>query len=243
MGALRIIGIVLLTIVFIPILIISNIITTINFSYHHNTLSENLKPLIISTVSEQTSNFSEQEINKGITEVCSIQNNVTMQDYVIPCSEISSNNALNDIFLYVFNEIYYKNYNCDFIDCYEEENMPFVLLSETTDKNINKIFLISIGIILLFLTAYFFLLKKRKYFFFSSGVAFILFSPISIFLKRILRSLQLEKIGLPENMPLNNAINLIFKGAGATFWIWFLIGLVLISLSIFLKFGEKNKKE
>lgn len=240
MGALRIIGIVLLTIVFIPILISSNLITTINFSYGYDTLSSNIKPLIISTISEQSQNFSEQKINQGLIEICSMKNNVTIQNYTIPCSEIKSDNALDDVFSYLFSEIYYKKYNCNFMECYNEKNIPFILLSEKTDENINEIFLISLGIILIFLTSYFFLFKKRKYFLFSAGVTFLLFSPVSIFLKRIFINMDYKEFGLTENIPLSNVINIFFSKAGNVFWVWFLIGLAFLSASIFLKFEEKN---
>src|SRR3989344_3772275 len=152
--------------------------------------------------------------------------------------------GLNDENRALFNETavrellqdsYYKNYDCDFWDCFASEQSPFFLVSQKARDYWKEKFYYSL-LISLFLIALIFFLAQNK-----------LNWPILVGSILILSAIPLLKIkGLislfipGEISALSTFLNIFFSKAMMVFWISFILGLVLIGIGLGLKFSNAD---
>src|SRR3989344_2624957 len=150
--------------------------------------------------------------------------------------------GLNDENRALFNETavrellqdsYYKNYDCDFWNCLATEQTPLFLVSQKAKDYWKEKFYYSLLISLALVGLIFFLVQNK------------LNWPVIVGSILILSSIPLLKIkGLislfipGEISVLSTFLNIFFSKALMVFWIFFILGLLLIGLGFGLKFSN-----
>ena len=148
-------------------------------------------------------------------------------------------------------EIYYRQYNCNFFDCLSKTGSPFFLVSKKAVDYWNSKFYLSILISFILLILIFFLLKNKLNLFFVAGFSFI-FSSLPL-LK--LQSFLLFLIKLSFNLFSSNSllngfgyinsvdpniilsvISVFFSQYSLAFLVMFILGILLVVAGIVLKF-------
>lgn len=212
-----------------------NLFLTIDLSLDY----DNVKPKIASAVKDVAEN--ELNLTKEIKEnfvfaELHCQNNTDFifiqGEYVfeIPCSVVSEgpdefidygiNQAIDDI--------YYKKYECSFLDCLRTE-FPFFLISEQAKDSSKNRFYSSLVISLILITTMFFLTEKKSNLFIITGsllaISSLPFTKISAFLS-FLDDSFLE------------FVLVLFSESHNVFLISFILGIIIIGIGIALKFWD-----
>jgi hypothetical protein len=218
-------------------LFVGGIFLTLDWSLEY----ENLRPNLISF----SGNFIDgMNVSEMIDEnydlmiyYCQINGNESfnfslMEDFEIeiPCSVIYEgsesiiNYGLDNIIL----ELYYKNYDCSFVQCISSMSEPFVLVSEKSWQFFHsKFYLIFVVFVVLFVLM--FLLMKRKYSAFTlTGVLMIV---VSLFLKNINWLAKLLPDGYVEDLVL-----IFFSQSHNVFIIMLIVGIVMLLLGVAFEF-------
>jgi hypothetical protein len=195
-------------------------------------------------------NMSSEEIEElynGLSLYCKTSKNVSVsisKDTKLDCSEIIDKNSTYLIELIgekSFDNIYYKDYGCSFLDCLKKVKSPeefSVVLSSTSHGFFSKIlmplfvFTIVFGAILLILIESW--EGRCKTFgleFLSIGVFF--------FILPKLKNFFLQK--LPEGLPVGESISLVFDEITKILMFFLVLGLILISTWVLIKLRKKSK--
>lgn len=221
----------------------ANLFLTISWSLDYNHVSpyiQNVSNNLAQTSGEKGILLQNYEAKKIL---CS-SNNETNQSISflfqkekisVPC-EIINSGGKNTI-EYVINEsiplYYYKNYSCSLINCVQE-GKPLALVSQTAkdywQQKFNSTILISLVIFALM-----FLFIKRKYKVFILGGILTIFSAIPM--KQITWVLSL----LPDLLPFK-VIPIFFTESSSVFTIMIILGIILVSIGIGLKFFNWGMK-
>ena len=153
----------------------------------------------------------------------------------IPCSSLEKGPeaVLNETASDFVDDIYYKEYDCNFLNCFTKEKVPFFLVSQKAKDYWHQKFLYAL-IISLVLMAFLLLLVESR-----------INWPILVGSLLILSALPLLKIKslilffIPEKLHVVSVfLGIFFTQAYGTFWISFIIGLVLIGLGLGLRFSN-----
>lgn len=252
--------------IFVSLLIFISFLTlgafaTLNSSLNHDNVKFHLKSPIEKIVREEvdlssinnTENILKNQCNSNSSSEYIYKGKNTERTFVIPCSIIAQGReaVIEHEINFLIDEVYYKEYNCEFWKCLEENSDvgPLFLVSKPAKdywkSNYRTMLLVSV--LLTFLI--FLLVKNKKNFPIHVGVLLVVsFIPISkldsigkIISKILFSSLENAPNGL-SSIDLNIVIPIIFSKADNVFLIGFIIGLILIALGIFLKslaFGLK----
>jgi hypothetical protein len=96
----------------------------------------------------------------------------------IPCSislqgqEAIIEEGIRDL----IHQVYYKDYGCQFLDCFNKSEIPVFLISEQSANFFSTLFYCSIGISFILILLCFFLIKKKSNFFILLGIFLIILS-------------------------------------------------------------------
>ena len=125
---------------FVSLLVASSLYVVIS-SLDYNNLKQDLIPVVKQTLNEQINITQVIEKDKYplIQKFCA--NSSSGLDYVfseqnytftIPCSAISGtpDSLVDSAVDSLFQEYYYKEYNCGLFDCMQKDSIPFFLISE-----------------------------------------------------------------------------------------------------------------
>lgn len=263
MSFFRGLGLVIVSVLLFVALILAGIFGTLSMSLKY----ENVQPTIYAVADEVIStNIGGKEMVNQLTPfltVYCINNTEIVQNFgnytmVFPCSVVSEGYAsiLNYSVDYLVKDFYYKDYNCSFMKCFEQSNVPIFLISDFA-RNYWKslLFKASMIIIVLCLLA-FFLAKKKSNSFYLTGTLFVITSFIILqlekigpFISKLIISPISSAIAVDNSEDLITQIIGIFFSEASTMFVWmFVIGLLLIALGIFfsltsLGFKVKQKIE
>jgi len=171
--------------------------------------------------------------------------------FTISCAKLSEGKEalVEDAFQSKIKDIYYKEYNCEFIDCVKnvlnKGEMPLFLFSKLSYSFFYNLFIIALIISLTLLISAFFLVERKNSLPILTGVLLV-FSSLPFFKIRNLLTL------IPEKM-IANVVGLFFSQSSSLALNTFIFGFVLIILGIILKllsiatftqnFFSKFKKE
>ncbi len=172
-GGLFVIASVLLALFFL----FGNAFLTLGLSLDY----DNVQPELVSVVKDLTEdNLNlEQEIEEKFESMeLHCENNSEFvfsyesgQTFVIPCDIISE--GLDAVVEYGINsfveEIYYKDYDCDFWDCLGKEEVPFFLVSEKARDYWNNKFCFLLIVSVILIALMFFLVEQKSHLFFVVG--------------------------------------------------------------------------
>mgnify|MGYP000119369538 CR=1 FL=1 len=196
-------------------------------------------------------NITSQEIEKlysSVSSYCKFNTNITlpMDNITLSCSEILNKNPdtlPNLIAEKIFENFYYKTYNCDFIECLKniKSNEDLAIFFSLKAYNFFErlIWQIFIGTILSGFILFLLIETwpgRFKFFgfeFLSVGIFF--------FLIPYFKDSLTQKIP-KEIFEIENVLNMISNQLSSIFFIFFLLGILFISAWILVKiFGKKSK--
>ncbi len=223
-------------------LFVGNLFLTLNWSLDYNHVSPYIQN--ISNDLAQSSGAKAiilQEYNSK-NSLCNSQNKTSLnfsfneEEIIVPCEEV--NNGAKSVIEYVINEsvplYYYKNYNCSLIDCVQKENQPLALVSQNAKDYWGKQFY-SVIILCLIAFGLLFIFVKEKH------NAFVLAGIMTIFSAIPFRQITWILSLLPDLLPFK-IIPIFFTEAGSVFTFMLILGIILISLGIGIKFFDWGMK-
>lgn len=223
-------------------LFVGNLFLTLNWSLDYNHVSpyiQNISSDLASSSGSKAIILQDYESKKIL---CQIQNNTSLnfslneEKISVPCEVV--NTGAKPVIEYVINEsiplYYYKNYNCTLIDCVQKENQPLALVSQNAKNYWGKEFS-SLLIISLIIFGLLFLFVKEKY------SAFVLAGIMTIFSAIPFRQITWILSLLPDLLPFK-VIPIFFTESGSVFVLMLIIGILLISIGIGIKFFDWGMK-
>ncbi|MEM5879048.1 MAG: hypothetical protein QXU74_00965 [Candidatus Aenigmatarchaeota archaeon] len=224
----------------------------LTFLLYNITAYENMKNIFITAFrSVLLQNMTSQEIEEKysmLSSYCKTNAEVTLpiDNITLRCSEIlekDSSGFVNLIMEKIFDNFYFKNYECNFIDCLKEirsgEDIA-VVFSSLSHNFFEKIFGQLLMATVVTGIALFFLIEtwdgRFKVFgleFLSIGVFFFFLSYFKVFL--------IERI--PKDLPIGeNVLDIVFNQLSSILLIFLILGVAFFVAWILMKFFGKSKK-
>ena len=153
----------------------------------------------------------------------------------IPCSSLEdgSGAVLNKTMNSLVDDIYYKEYDCNFWNCITKEKVPFFLVSQKAKDYWHQKFFFSLITSLVLVILIFLLVEKRVNWPTLVGSILILASLPLLKIKSFISFFIPEKIHVVSVF-----LSIFFSEAYTVFWISFVMGLVLVGLGLGLKFSN-----
>lgn len=164
----------------------------------------------------------------------------------IPCKEAQEGGSqviINETIDDLLEGVYYDNYNCDYWDCFTNQNTPLFLISKKSYDYWKSKTLLMFFVSLVLVVLTFFLVKEKKNFPILLG-ALLIISALPL--------LGIESFILSLFGKFSNFFTSILTNVHLMFWISFILGLVMIGLGIawkvwdwkgFKKLEEKFSKK
>lgn len=232
MGIIRGALVTLITILLFGSLFLTGSFLTLSMSLNYQVIQ--LK--VVDTLIEQT-NISDQISSEleDMQDYC--QNNThymkTFENYSIdiPCSIInqdSEETIVNYIVSSVVEKNYYKEYDCNFMDCFVQDGNPFFVFSEHSKDYFNSWFYKSLIISLVLAGLIFVFMEKRNNLFFLLGIVLIILSFLFLGIGKI--------VSLIIGWEFAQIVGVLFTQSYSVFMIFIISGIVLIGMGILLKF-------
>lgn len=199
-----------------------------------NILSENLQFMQVYCFQKTNSSYS---FNLG---------NYTLD---VPCKEnLTVDYILEEGIKNLEEDIYFNEYNCSFIDCFKENELPLFLVSYKTYSFLYKYFYLSLILSFLLALGLFFLLEKKSNLLLLLGVLLIIPSFLSASLRKIPSFFHEPLISQVLNVLLSNSYFLsikliVFSVMLIVFWVIFKIFKLGILFSNFISKNKKAGKE
>ena len=211
----------ILSVLLFILLLVTGSFLTLSSSLKYENVQKEITPLIDNFVNE-----------------CDGQENYTFtfegNEISVPCSYIKENNiSLKGAVDTAAQDAYYKDYNCDFWDCFATESTPFFLVSEKAKDYWKEKFYYALLASLVILVLIFFLFENKLNFPVLTGSLFIVSSLL------ILKAKSIATGFIPESFrTFSSFLNIFFSEVLTVFWIFFILGLLLVGLGLGLKFSN-----
>ena len=130
--------------------------------------------------------------------------------------------------------IYYKEYNCDFWDCFDQEELPYFLVSAKARSYWMSKFYLALGASLILAILSFFLVENKKNF------------PIVLGALIVISALPFVKaeafIGSVADSAYLGFVTLFISQAPNVFWVMFISGVVILGIGILIHFFHLGTK-
>lgn len=263
MGVLRGFGIVIVSVLLFVSLLATGIFGTLNYSLTY----ENVQPRITNIANQIiTEQIGSNEILNTLTPFLEIycKNNTEIiqkfqgYTFVFPCEVVSQGESalINYTVEYLVSDFYYKEYDCSFVKCFEESDVPLFLVSQHAKDYWNSLYkkfllfdLILIGLVIL-------LVEKKSNSPILTGALLIPSALIILQLKNIgtwVAKLILSPIssalsGETAKEIIPQIVAMFFSESTKVFLWMFILGIILIVIGLFFKLTAlgikiKNKIE
>lgn len=210
---------------------------TISMSLDYNVIKPEIKNIINEVGLEQTG-FSEH-IDEAIltmqlycqnTNVTTFSYNIEQYNFNIPCeiinqgSEAVVNYALDDF----VEDTYYKEYDCEFTDCFAQESPPLFLLSKHSQDYWYSWFYIALIVSVALAVLLFFFMQSKTNYPFLLGALFIVVSLPFLLAGKLVSTV----VGWEYAQILGS----FFTQAYTVFLIFIVLGVISLGIGIVLKF-------
>ncbi|VVB84113.1 Uncharacterised protein [uncultured archaeon] len=134
----------------------------------------------------------------------------------------------------LIHEVYYRQYDCDFIHCFKQNELPLFVISEKSHIFWENAFYISVLACLILLAGAFFLIKNKRNFLILTGVLMTLIS-LPFFKINSLISFISDKT-------IFKIVSVFFSGTKTASLLFLILGIALIIFGIVLRIIEKKQK-
>jgi hypothetical protein len=250
MGVLRGFTTVILSILLFLSILAAGIFASVSLSLHY----ENVQPRIYTIASEiiETQIGVKEMVNQLMpyANVYCQTNTEVVQNFegytfVFPCSVVQEGygSILNYSIDYLVKDFYYKEYNCSFVQCFKESNVPLFLISDYSRQFWKSLFvkLLIVSIVLFFLV--FLIIENKSNAPILAGILAIVSSFIVLLLEKLgillastaVSSLSQSLSGDLVNTILSQVVAIFFSEASTVFLWMFFGGAALIVLGIIFK--------
>jgi Sec-independent protein translocase protein TatA len=253
MGVLRGAGIVILSVLLFVSLLCGGVCLTLAMSLSY----ENVQPTVVGISKNVITQAVDlkgyvNELKPSIDEYCKSNSEYVFSFeghvFVIPCSVVNQgtdaiiNYAIDNSVTGAVEEYYYKNYECNLIQCLKKGEVTFLISKQASDYWMSKFYLF-LGISVAFIVLLFLLAEKKTNWFFLVGAlfgasSFVIYKLNSIGIaiaKAFLLSLSELFSGNLNQELLKQIVGLFFVEYKRVFIFMLGIGVVLIVLGIFFK--------
>lgn len=222
-------------IILLSSLIIGNIFLVASSSLEYDNIKKHLNPVLENILfsSINSSNISENfEIMKMHCENENTKYVIEEKDFriSIDCQNILSGtpeSVLDEEISQLIDDVYYNEYNCGFLSCFDA-GMPFFLISKHTKDYFRGKFYLLLGFSAVIVLILFFLFKDKKSLLTSLGILLIISSFPFIWINSITRTIS--------NETAKEIFSAILSNAYTNFIIIFILGLIILGAGISLKF-------
>lgn len=227
---------VIISVLLFTFMIISSLFLNFSLSLEYENLQEGITNIVYNLTQEGTlADQLNQQVINAAKVYCEVTQNSDLvieqwgQEISVSCESI--NLGLEEIVAEftsnLLEEVYYKEYDCDFIDCFEELGNPLFLVSEKTKDFLHEKYQQTLIISLILLIPSFLLIQKKRDFPIVLGILIILASMPLIGLKKLLSL-------LPENV-VTEVSSIFFIQTNSIVIRMVIIGVVLILFGIVFK--------
>lgn len=239
MGFMRGGGLFFIGLLFLISLLVGNVFLVLSGSLEYKNVKEKLTP-VISNLVFGVIDLSEADANLNAMKAgCEGKEEIILdKDYqlVMSCDEIktlSAKEIVDEQIQKFMNETYYKEYDCSFIECFGENQVPFFLVSKMSRDYIKNKYYYVLAFSVLLASLMFLLTKNKKNFPIIIGILFVLsslpFMKLDVFSSAVSGSYA------------SQIFSLFFEQAKVIFWWMFIIGIVFIGAGIGLRFWKFEK--
>jgi hypothetical protein len=235
MGMIRGALVTVFTILLFLSLFSSAIFLTMSMSLNLNVIKPEIEGIVDNLIRNQTTIAS--DIDRDLVDMqVFCQNNTELTrlylDFpvTIPCETVSQGSE--SIIAYTIGDLveknYYKEYDCNFRDCFSEEGNPFFLISKHSKDYWNGWFIWSLIISIVFSVLIFVFMESRNNLPFLLGILFIMVSLPLLGMGKLL--------GLLIGWESAQIFGAFFTKSYTTFLIFLVLGVIAIGLGLVLKF-------
>lgn len=223
--------------------IISGLLLTLSLSLDYENIQPQLTE-VLEELSHERFNLDDR-IEKDfdfIEDYCQNNSEYVFNEkghtFVIPCEIVSEGKV--EIISYsidsLVKEKYYGEYNCDFWDCFMEEELPFFFVSEKARNYWQNLLYILLGVIFVLLIGMFILIEDKTNLPIIIGILLGVSSLIVKFSAGILLKIALSPLSFLDIDTSLGLFNFLLKELNFVFVLFFVGGLIIVILGVFLKF-------
>lgn len=243
---------VIVSVLFFILLLTINSLFVVTSSLDYNNLKQELIPVVKDALNEQINISQIIEANKIplMQTFCANSSNEleyvfseANYTFVLPCSALSNGTqgVIDSAIDGLFEQYYYKEYDCSFFDCMKEDSIPFFVVSEHS-KNYwqAKIYYVILALVVL-LALMFLLIEKKTNLPLVVGslviLSSLLFAKLESFSLWLINTFTNVSPVSPVNV--NNFLkffSVIFTQSYKIFLIMVIAGVVVLAIGIILKF-------
>ncbi|MCK5043964.1 hypothetical protein KAR52_03125 [Candidatus Pacearchaeota archaeon] len=245
MGFIRGSLLVIVSVVLFLLFIIGNLFLTFSFSLDYDNVrlefvsvtQDIIEDMDLPDVVEEQLELMESHCQDNSEFVFSEGGNT----FVIPCDVISqgSEAIISSGVDSLVEEVYYKEYDCDFWDCFEKTGSPSFLVSEKARVYWNTKFYMSLLIAIVLIALMFFLIEKKTSLPFIVGSLLVVSSLPFMKLDSLIGILVNPTLAMTgfSDMPINlfDILSVFFSKAYNVFWIMFITGITILLAGVILK--------
>lgn len=232
-------------------LLLGNILLILSLSLQYDNVKEGLTPLAQEFAEDKLNLIGEnfnlteemEEAREFMKDHCQNATEYVFSEggytFVVPCDII---NESSEVFVEqgvdsIIEQVYYKEYDCDFWNCFSQDELPLFLISEKAKDYWKAKFYFSIIASLILVVLLFFLVEQKPNFPILVGALLVLSS---------LPLLRLENLSsVISGQSYLEFISFFFNSSGGVFWSLFIVGLIILGLGIswrLLSLGSLKKK-
>ena len=245
-GSLVIVVSVLLLISFIAM----NSLFILSSSLKYNNVQEGLTPVIQDITGQESQLpsdlFGDLNVTKAteqefqLMQVYCNTSNYTNYAFIfsgynvnISCEDINMGQeaVIDNAIRGVVEDIYYKDYNCNFWNCFSKESVPFFLVSQKAESYWSGKFYLALLASLILIALLFLLVEHKQNGFIITGALLIL---------SVLPLLKLGSLLYAIAGNFSVLLEIFLKNVKLVYWISIVIGIILIGLGIAFKFWHPD---
>lgn len=228
---------------FFIVLLVANLLLVLSLSLDYDSVKPKLTEAIVEIVQQEADLF--EVVNEKIPEMelyCQNYSDFVFLEkeftFTVPCDVVSQGpsaivNSSLDSFVY---DIYYKDYDCAFWDCFKESEVPYFLVSEKArDYWLSKFYIAAIAALILLVIMFLLIESKPNFLIVAGGVI-------------IVATLPLRKVDWLLSLFGDTAKDLFmvfFSESYSVFLVMIIVGIALVVVGILFKFifYEYSKKK
>lgn len=257
MGVLRGFALVIISVILFVSLLATGIFATLNYSLTY----ENVQPRIHTTAdSIITEQIGSMQITNQLTPYLSVycRNNTEIiqkfegYTFVFPCTIVQQGEAsiINYTIDYLVSDFYYKDYNCSFAKCFEENDVPLFLVSEHAKDYWNSLYRKFLLFDLILIALVILLVERKSNSPILTGALLIPAALLVASLKKIgafiaklfLNPISSSITGEKTNGIISQVVGIFFSESSKVFLWMFIIGIIFIAIGLFFKLTALGMK-
>lgn len=223
---------------------------TLNLSLEYDTAKSQVTPLMKDLVEDKVDSTLVEDYEDILRNYCNVNSEYVFKDqetghtFVIHCDTIGQgpDAIIEEEINSLFDDNYYKEYECDFWKCFKELDTPLFLVSQHAKDHWRSNYYTFLLVSLVLAGLVFLLVNKKLNFPILAGILLgISFIPVSILdsigkaILNVIFSSAKRAINGLDSIDISSFVVVFFSRADDVFLTGFIIGLILVAIGIFFK--------